>query len=272
MLVDLSVLDIDALINTLDDLGVHLTEEQRKYFEVYCRELIYADPQHAAEQILDEVERLAKKKLSTKDKEKLSETEKLNKWQDMLNKEKRHQYTSKDKPLNLAQARIIIAKASERLGIALNNKQREKAARRFYAHCDQESSFLDLANSALLNVIKVGIAGGVRIVVLYNWGNLIGVPNYNPLHGFSAVNQGNRLEAAIEHHDPLGKFFSGIMNILTHGEINHVLENFVKVYAPTPQQTAAINQTRIPESHQLPTSVPQLTPSMGGTTKHPLNE
>ena len=255
---DISTLDINVLLATLSDLGVTLTEEQRKYFEDYCRDLIYADPEHAAQKILAEIERLAKKKLNTQEKEKLSAAEKRNKWDDLQKKEK-NVFIRKEKPINLEQSRLIIEKAAQKLGLGLSKRQIDKATRKFSQQLQIGESALDRANSALLNVVKVGIAGGIRIIVQYNWGNLIHIPDYSTTHGLAAIDQGNRLDLVLSHGgDLMGAHFRSVMNILSLGKLHKEFQDFVKINAPLPLHlpTPLTHKTTInpPDETNLPTT------------------
>jgi len=253
-------LDIDELLASVADIGLHLDEEQRKHLARYCRDLIYSDPEHAAEKIIHAIEIISGKSLSKKEKEKLSSAEKKERWL-LLKKEnklrkklKKNLELDDEHPFSLEQSRQIISKAAERLRIALSNESLDAASEGYFYAIKNEDAPVDRANTALLGVLKVGIAGAISIVVVYTWGNLIGIPDLNPNHDLSALGSENRLKAEYKG-DPLGIKFRHVMQILADSPLNPKLSDFLE---KNPVKTTAPILDKTPTPEPSPSQAPIL--------------
>jgi hypothetical protein len=99
----------------------------------------------------------------------------------------------------------------------LNEKERPLVAQDLKENTKEADPALDIANRAILGVTKVGIAGGIRVVVLQNLGNPL-VPDYNPMHGTAIIDQANKIE--FSRGDAMGTKCHAVLNIINSGNID----------------------------------------------------
>lgn len=228
---DTATLDIESLLYTLSEFGISLTKEQRLEFEKYCRAIAQTNPKNAHAEIATTIQKIAHKSLTSAEHTKLANAERRNKWEQMLIREKARELLHNPPPLTKKQIRRIIARIAAKLKtkfkVKISKELRKKAAEEFQKEVKLGDSPVEKANSALLNVIKVGIAGGVRIVVAYSWGNLLNVPDVDPYHGLAAIDNANRIGSDLNEGDTQGMEFSAIMNVLKIGTINPMLAAFL---------------------------------------------
>jgi hypothetical protein len=101
----------------------------------------------------------------------------------------------------------------------LDEKEKTKAEEYFKTYERESDTVIGKANIALLGVICVGVAGGIRPVVLQNWGNLVNVPDMNPYHGDSTLDQGNKID--FQRGDPIGLENDAVGYVISSGNIDH---------------------------------------------------
>lgn len=261
---DFATIDIEKLMETIAELGIDLTDEERKYFDSYCRELVYANPKLAAEKIISALEKIAKQKLTAQEKSKLAATEKCNKWADLLEKEKNHERprvrNQAAKPFTICQIKILIKMAAQRLNIKLSTKQINEVVKDLLHQVKLENTPCAKANAVLLGVIKVVIAGSVRIVLMYNWGNLISAPDVTAEDSIAPI------ELA-EPCDQQGIEFQTVLNILAFGALNPNLVAYLE--NNNPDNTIGQDEQNIA---QQASNVPTLKPQQSPTSTNPLEE
>jgi len=255
-----ATLDIESLIFTLSEFGISLTREQRLDFENYCRAIAQSNPQNAHAEIATLVQKIAHKALTSEEHTKLANAERRNKWEQMLIREKNREILHDHPPLTNKQIRRIIsriaAKLKTKFKIKINKELRKKAAEEFQKEVKLGESPVEKANAALLNVINVGIAGGVRIVVAYSWGNLLNVPDVNPYHGLATIDNANRIGSDLNEGDTQGIEFRAIMNVLKTGTINPKLATFLEK-----KNTAVDNLAKEESSPRSSFTTPALSPT-----------
>lgn len=106
---------------------------------------------------------------------------------------------------------------------------RQKAVAFFEERAKNQTSAIDLANTALLGVMSVYIPGEIQPVVTYNWGNETGVPDLSPFDGGtgggSTLDEVNRIDYRFGQ-DNLGVEARVIANYLNASEFS---EDFVEL-------------------------------------------
>jgi hypothetical protein len=211
------------------ELGVEFSPQEFKLIQQYLKNNPNADPK----KVLDEIIAIAQRKLSKK-----IDEEKTKRLQKNCEKSKLFAFRAKqtqtkpiskapsistekkkeEKKLNDKEVKRIVDEAEKKLNRKLNEKQKTKAEEYFKTYVKDSDTPLGKANVALLGVICVGIAGGIRPVVLQNWGNLLNAPDLNPYHGESTMDQGNKID--FQRGDPLGLEARAVVNIINTGNID----------------------------------------------------
>jgi len=181
------------------ELGIAFSPEDHKKLGEFLKNNPNADPEKIITAIITLIERKLQARLNI---------EKTNKLKDQCRKSRllmeREKFAKEkklepiieviDRIIRVAEEKLFQVKAIKRL---LNDRERQQAEQYFQNNTNQNDSIIAKANTALLAVVNVGIAGGIRTVVLQSWGNLLNVPGYNPYRGESAggsaVDQGYRI-------------------------------------------------------------------------------
>lgn len=214
------------------ELEMEFSPQEFKIIQEYLKNNPNADPKT----VLDEVFSIARKKLNRKlDEEKIKRLQKnlLNSRLFVLRDKQQHRVIN-DAPLGPAKkdakkfsdedAKRIIDEAEKKLldkkviKRKLDDNQKNQAENYFKTNAKGSDTPLGKANTALLGVVLVGIAGGIRPVVLQNWGNLLNVSDMNPYHGEATLDQGNKID--FQRGDPMGLECSAVMNIIKTGNID----------------------------------------------------
>lgn len=228
-----------------NELGIEFSPQEFKQIQ----ELLKNNPNASPDEILNEIfliiEKKLKSKLELEKKERLKKrfkSEKLfelrakilkikllkKQMQNPLQKtdtnNKNNKNDKNDKNITEKDAKKIVDAAEKKLlkekkiKKTLDKDQKDKAENYYNKHTKKGDSPLDKANVALLGVVSVGVAGGIRPVVLQNWGNLLNVPDVNPFHGDSILDQGNKID--FQKGDSLGLESRAILNIINTGNID----------------------------------------------------
>lgn len=216
------------------ELDMEFSPQEFKVIQEYLKNNPNADPKT----VLDEILTIAKKKLNKKiDEEK---TKKLQKRLEnsrliaLRSKQTQTRTITKAPPVSPAkkeqkkltdkEVKRIIDEAEKKLldkkniKRPLDEKQKTKAEEYFKTYVKDTDTAVGKANVALLGVICVGIAGGIRPVVLQNWGNLLNVPDMNPYHGESTLDSGNKID--FQRGDPIGLECNAVINVIRAGNID----------------------------------------------------
>lgn len=266
MAIALTSLDLEALLSSIEDLDIKLTQEQRATFVKYCQTFINTDPQHALEKILAELERITQRKVEIKKaEERIKKDQDRRKWEKLLTKDKEEQKPvlakAKKQLFEKEQEKQIFDAAATRINIKLNEKQYDEISDIFNEHINDETSPVTKANAALLGVISVAIAGGVRIVVQYSWGNLINYPDLNPYHGTAPIDAAAKIDTSFAGGDPQGTELRAVLNVLSSGVINPSLAQFLKIDANPSAKQDETQEDRgpgkgpAPKPYKSPTSI-----------------
>jgi hypothetical protein len=274
MAIELNSIDLEMLLDNVEELGIKLTQEQRIAFAKYCQTFINSDPEHALEKVLAELERITHKKLQIKKTEELiQKIQTRKKWEKLLAKNHEEENKpapgkqSKSRHFNPDQEKQIFDAAANRINAKLTEKDYQKISEIFNDRITAEASPVTKANAALLGVISVGIAGGVRIVVQYSWGNLLNCPDLNLYHGTAPIDTANKIDTSYAGGDPLGTESRAVLNVLGTGIINPSLAKLLNIDAsPTIQDTAPGEQS------QDTSKGPSLKPFKSPTSIDPFDE
>lgn len=223
---------VDEFLDLLEqELGISLSQQDRQLLREYSRQ----SPNLTPENILQKVLAVAKRKSATLSEEKIKQARKrgensnlfknyldhlrLKKWNEnkpTITKKRDRRLTDKDNENIIKEAEKKLIE-NKKLRRKLTDGEKKKAIDEFAKNINPDDSPLIKANQALLGVLKVGMAGAIRIVVQYSWGNLLNVPDYNPYHGMSTLDQGDRID--LSRGDALGTEAHAIINCIRAGAL-----------------------------------------------------
>lgn len=127
------------------------------------------------------------------------------------------QFTKKEiEALVLAAA----AKLNKEEELKRDKKAMADAMNYFQQNSQTQPSNIELANTALLGVMSVYIAGAIKPIVRYDWGDLTSAPKFNPFSnpsgGGAVIGQGDRMEYT--YNDSLGTKANAVANLITKGK------------------------------------------------------
>lgn len=211
------------------ELGITFTPQELNIVQQYMRNNPNANPKQILAQIIYIAEQKLQKALTAEKLKSIKRRCEISKiflppeekpWIVFSAKKKRPSKKLTDKEL-----RRIIDEAEKKLNEKIKNakklteQQKQKAAEYLAKNIKDEDNPIVKANIALLGVIVVGVAGGIRPVVIQNWGNLLNVPDMNPYHGTAMIDQANRIDFSLGG-DPLGLECAAILNVIKAGNIN----------------------------------------------------
>jgi hypothetical protein len=244
-------------------LGIEFTPQEHRILLEYLAQNQNANPQAILNQILGVVEKKRAKKISEDELKKIQIKAMQTKM--MIEQERKNiTFRKKGNRFSEQDEKKIIKEAEKKLiddkflKKPLDEKKFQEAKEYFRNYSGYEESAVFKANIALLGVISVNFTGGVQPVVLYNWGNLLNITDYNNSHGYSAggaaIDQAARADSTFG--DSMGTEAKTIVNLIQLGSINDSVLNKV-----APQ----INEAKNLEPSESSTSTskssaPKLTP------------
>ena len=227
-----------ALLETIEqELGISFTPEEHKKLREYLKNNPNADPQKIMAAIIALIEKKLSAKLSLEKTKKLKDRCRLSKL--LIAREKIS--PSLRKVAEPTDKVILIIRAIERkiFGLKiikreLNDKERQTAVNYYQKNVNPNDSPINKANVALLGVLSVGVAGGIRPIVLQSWGNLLNAPNYNPYHGLSAGGSAADQAERINLSRPFALEAQAVLNVIHISNVDHSKIAQI-IGAPTPQ-------------------------------------
>lgn len=254
------------LINIVtSELGITFTPQELNIIQLYMRNNPNADPKQVLAQIISVAEKKLQKSLSAEKIKRIKQRceilkiitpPEVRRWKIFATPKQPPSKKLTDKEIKRiideAEKKVIGSKKNAK---KLTDKEKQKASEYFVKNIKDEDNPVVKANIALLGVIVVGVAGGIRPVVLQNWGNLLNAPDMNPYHGMSTIDQANRIDFSLGG-DPLGVECAAILNVIRAGNIDPKvaasLEGNLKEQS-TQEQTQQ-------EAKQQKSYIPKLTP------------
>jgi hypothetical protein len=273
---------VDEFLDLLEqELGISLSNQERQLLRDYTRQSPNLTPENILQKVLtiakQKTERLSEEKI--KNARKRSENSNLfknyldrlrfKKWTEKkptLTKTKDKRLTDKDNENIIKEAEKKLIE-NKKLRRKLTDGERKKAIDEFKKNINPDDSPLIKANQALLGVLKVGMAGAIRIVVQYSWGNLLNVPDYNPYHGMSTLDQGDRID--LSRGDALGVEAHAIITCIKAGALRadffNKLEQSLNIKPDERQEP----QRQAVEDQQKETSSKSKLPTLEPRGAHP---
>lgn len=238
---------MELLENLEMELGIEFSPQEFKQIQ----ELLKKNPNASPDEILNEIfliiEKKLKSKLEVEKKERLKKRFRFEKLFELREKHikllkkqpqnplKKHDDKATKKIIDAAEKKLLKEKKIKK---PLNDQQKDKAENYYKKNTSPSDSPEMKANVALLGVVSVGVAGGIRPVVLQNWGNLLNVPDRNPFHGESTLDQGNKID--FQRGDSLGLESRAVLNIINTGNIDSSFMHKVeKVFVENTSNTSS---------------------------------
>lgn len=213
-------------------LDIEFSPSEYKILFEYMKNNPNADPKQILWEIIALAEKKLNKKITEEKKRELDSRcrnakilERIAKRKAALSTKKVPQAPKKGPPKKLTDQEIKrIVDAAEKklldkkiLKRPLDDKTKKNVENDLKNNTKEEDPSVDIANRAILGVIKVGVAGGVRIVVLQNLGNPI-VPDMNPFHGEAIIDRANNIDFSLQ--DPMGAKCYAVLNVIKTGNID----------------------------------------------------
>lgn len=212
-------------------LDIDFSPSEHKTLFEYMKNNPSADPKKILGEILAIAEKKSNKKVTEEKKREIDSRccntgilKKMENWfaktislnKRPLKKEPPKKLTDKDikRIIDAAEKKLLDKKI---LKPKLDDKGRQKAEQDLKENTKESDPSTDIANRAILGVIKVGIAGGIQVVVLQNLGNPL-IPDVNPLHGNAMIDQANNVE--FSRGDSMGAKCHAVLNIINAGNID----------------------------------------------------
>jgi len=226
------------------ELGIAFTPEEQKKLKEFLKSNPNADPEKIMAEIFLLIEKKLQAKLSLEKTKKLKDRFRLTKL--LVNRAK----NAAHKSLTVEERIYLLIRAIEKklFGVKvirreLNEKERQKAAEYYQKNANPNDSPIAKANVALLGVVSVGIAGGIKPVVLQSWGNLLNAPSWNPYHGLSGGGAAGDQAARINPMRSADLELQEVINIIHIANVDHnkitKLVNIAANQAPQPAHNPA---------------------------------